>query len=196
MVEGPRASHSDNPAHYAIDILQHITRRLRKTLFLPWALLLLGVLALPASATDAPKRRPVKAMSEAEIDRLIKNPPAIAVARLPRGYKIGRCLLIVDGKTRIAGTCAYRITKGGEISIEGPRQIYDGIDYPDANGSLALLMSTDFWASIFRDDDGSWNGYGNDDISGVNGAGPKFGSLRHDGACFLNERVRACLWKK
>ena len=96
----------------------------------------------------------------------------------------------------MSGKCAYRIDKGGGFVIEGPKQVYDGIDYPKAHGSLALLMSQDYWANVFREEDGTWDGYGNEAITGVNGQGPNFGPLRQEGACFLNDRVRVCLWKK
>ena len=115
--------------------------------------------------------------------------------RIPSDYSWGRCLLIVEGKTRISGRCAYRIDKDGSFVIEGPKQVYDGIDYPAAGGSLALMQSTDYWANVFQDE-GTWDGYGNEDASGVNGQGPNFGPLRRAGACLLNERVRVCLWKK
>jgi len=38
--------------------------------------------------------------------------------------KMGRCPLIVNGKTRISGKCAYKIEQNGEFYIEGPRQIH------------------------------------------------------------------------
>ena len=34
--------------------------------------------------------------------------------RLPSGYKWGRCLLVVDGQTRISGKCSYQIEEGGD----------------------------------------------------------------------------------
>ncbi len=129
------------------------------------------------------------------INNLIKHPPHLSAARLPPGYKIGRCLLVVEGKTRISGKCAYRVNKGGDFVIEGPRQIYDGFDYPSAHGSIALMISTDYWANVFREEDGTWDGYGNPDIRYVKAEGPNFGPLRRDGACLLNQRVRVCLWK-
>lgn len=149
-----------------------------------------------ASAAGELRHKPVQSMSEEDVLRLIQNPPDLSSARLPAGYKIGRCLLVVERKTRISGKCAYRIDKGGGFVINGPKQVYDGIDYPNARGSIALMVSTDYWATVFRDDDGTWNGYGNQDISGVKGEGPDFGPFRRDGACFLNEKVRVCLWKK
>ncbi len=61
---------------------------------------------------------------------LLSAMPMNAVAseqRLGEGHNWGRCLLIVDGKTLISGKCGYRITKGGEFYIAGPRQVYEGV---------------------------------------------------------------------
>ena len=113
---------------------------------------------------------------------------------MPDGYKIGRCLLIVKGQTRISGKCAYSITKGGELSIEGPRQIYDGIDYPKAEG-MAAMLSTDYWAEVFKDE-GGWTGYGNNIVSSVHGADFEQWKLRRLGACFVGPQVRVCVWRK
>lgn len=113
--------------------------------------------------------------------------------RLPPDYRWGRCLLVVEGETRISGSCAYSIEKNGGFSIEGPRQIYGGIDYPKAL-AMAEEQSNDYWASVFKDVDGSWTGYGNDGILGVHG-GPLFGPLRRQGACFIGRSARICLWK-
>ncbi|MEO5772771.1 MAG: hypothetical protein ABIQ32_01455 [Sphingomicrobium sp.] len=162
------------------------------------AAILLTLVPAVARAADGQRNEPASSLSYEEqlIEKLIKDPPHLSKARrLPPSFKIGRCLLVVEGQTRISGKCAYRIDKGGGFLIEGPRQIYDGIDYPDARGSIALMASTDYWATVFRED-GHWDGYGNDDVRGVKGEGPNFGPLRQKGACFSNERVRVCLWKK
>lgn len=127
------------------------------------------------------------------VDRLVAHPPRIAQARLPHGTRIGRCLLVVDGRTRISGRCAYRIHKGGAFHIDGPRQVYDGIDYPKAQG-MADTISTDYWADVFMED-GHWTGYGNSDIGSVHGEG-QWGRLNRAGACFRNTHVRVCLWQK
>jgi hypothetical protein len=114
--------------------------------------------------------------------------------RLPKDFRWGRCLLVVDGKTRISGKCAYTIKKGGEFFIEGPRQIYDGIDYPTANFG-AEQRSRDYWAHVYRDDDGQWAGYGNSDIRATHGNGPTWKPLQRQGACFVNAQARVCLWR-
>jgi len=132
---------------------------------------------------------------ERQLENLIEHPPQLSLARLPAGYKIGRCLLVVNGQTRISGKCAYQIGKGGDFVINGPRQVYDGIDYPKAE-IMAAMISTDYWASVFKDDDGTWTGYGNEVIRAVHGEGPNFGPLHREGACLVSKDVRVCLWKK
>jgi hypothetical protein len=113
--------------------------------------------------------------------------------RLPADYHWGRCLLVVDGRTRISGRCGYRIEKNGDFQINGPRQVYGGIDFP-ANAPGFEQMSRDYWADIFRQE-GHWIGYGNSDIRATHGDLP-WDMLYHRGHCYLNRRVRACLWRK
>jgi hypothetical protein len=111
--------------------------------------------------------------------------------RLPAGTHWGRCLLVVDGKKRIDGKCSYHIGKGGDFHIDGPRQVFDGIDYPKAAG-MANMISTDYWADVFHDDDG-WDGYGNDAIGSVHGD-RNWAPLRRQGACYFGRDVKVCLW--
>jgi hypothetical protein len=75
--------------------------------------------------------------------------------------------MVVDGRKRIAGPCFYKTSKDGGFHIEGPRQVFGGIDYPKAVG-MADMLSKDFWADVFRDE-GRWTGYGNDEIADVHG---------------------------
>lgn len=141
---------------------------------------------------------------DACIRKLIANPPALTKERLPKGYKIGRCLFEDDGKVRINGRCAYRIGKGGDFHIDGPHQVFDGIDYPKA-GIMADMISTDWWADVFRDGDG-WTGYSNSDddqVGSVHGQASRWGKLTRRGACYVNrkggdvrQQVRLCLWKQ
>ena len=114
--------------------------------------------------------------------------------RLPAGYHWGRCLLVVGGQTRISGPCAYQISKGGDFHIDGPKQIYDGIDYPKAEYGYQQ-RSRDYWADVSRGEDGTWSGYGNNDIRATHGD-PPWEGLRRQGACYVNKEVRVCLWKK
>ncbi|MBX9796254.1 hypothetical protein [Sphingomonas sp.] len=145
---------------------------------------------------------------DACIDRLIAHPPLLTPARLPRGARIGRCLLEIDGKRLIDGKCGYMISKGGDFHIFGPHQVFDGIDYPEAGG-MANMISTDWWADVFRRD-GRWAGYSNseDGIRAVHGQESRWGALRRKGACYLSDGgkrmpegpiaqyVRVCLWKR
>ncbi|WP_136622478.1 MULTISPECIES: hypothetical protein [Mesorhizobium] len=111
--------------------------------------------------------------------------------RLPSGYKWGRCLLVVSGQTRISGRCSYQIETGGDFNIQGPRQVFAGIDYPDAH-SGADEMSEDYWAVVYKEGD-VWDGYGNSDIPETHGEG--WGELRREGACYVGKDVRVCLWR-
>jgi hypothetical protein len=124
---------------------------------------------------------------------LLASAEPVRSRRLPPGYHQGRCLYVVDGKARIAGRCAYRIEKGGDFRIDGPRQTYDGIDYPRAR-ITAEERSADYWANVFRED-GGWTGYGNEDVREVHG-NRRFGPLRRDGACFVGKGVKICLWRR
>jgi hypothetical protein len=139
---------------------------------------------------------------EACLRRLATHPPLLTRDRLPAGGKIGRCLLQIDGKTLISGACAYSIGEGGDFHIDGPHQVFDGIDYPKADG-MAAMISTDWWADVFREDDG-WTGYSNGDesIGSVHGQASRWGKLKKSDACFTNrkggevmQQVRICLWK-
>lgn len=166
-------------------------------------LIALGALCVPAAASTTASKI-CKDWDETCIDKLIANPPMLTPERLPKGYKIGRCLLEVEGKTRISGPCAYIIHAGGSFLIEGPRQVFDGIDYPESQG-MADMISTDWWADVFKSD-GGWTGYSNEQIGSVHGQESRWGALMRNGACYSNtgvekspdvqQHVRVCLWKK
>ena len=112
--------------------------------------------------------------------------------RLPSGYHRGRCLYVVDGKKLIAGRCFYKTHKGGAFHIDGPRQVFGGVDTID-RGASAATYSRDWWADVFPED-GGWSGYGNESVGDVHGA--EIWSLRREGACFLGENVKVCLWRE
>jgi hypothetical protein len=113
--------------------------------------------------------------------------------RLPPDYRWGRCLLVVQGKTRISGACAYSLKKEGEFRIEGPRQIYGGIDFPKPTHGYEEA-SNDYWAELVREEP-SWTGFGNTNIGDTHVSGPWFGPLRRQGACWVSKIARICLWK-
>jgi hypothetical protein len=115
-------------------------------------------------------------------------------------------LLVVDGKTRISGKCAYDMRGQGGFYITGPRQVFEGIDYRNPQGYGALDQSNDYWAVINREEHGGWSGYGNHDVRVTHGDLPWAG-LSRKGACFTGHEyqdqigtdygvVRLCLWRK
>jgi hypothetical protein len=179
--------------------------------------LLMAGLTISLNAAEARKfKMPSDFDLESHAVKLAANPPHLSKGRLPKGYKIGRCLLVVDGQTRISGPCAYYISKGGDFYITGPRQVYAGIDYPMPQG-MPDEISTDWWANVFRDHvieggelklgKGPWTGYANEDVRYTKGDGSAWGELVRDGACYSNitkppapdeyqQKVKVCLWKK
>lgn len=120
------------------------------------------------------------------------SPSHAAQHRLPSGYKWGRCLLVVQGETRISGKCSYQIEQGGDFNIQGPKQVFAGIDYPDTH-SGAGEMSKDYWAAVYKDGD-SWAGYSNSDIEATHGD-ERWEELRREGACYVGKDVKVCLWR-
>jgi hypothetical protein len=115
-------------------------------------------------------------------------------------------LLVVDGKTRISGKCAYQFRGHGDFYIAGPRQVYEGIDYHNPGNFGAGEQSNDYWAVVYKEKDGSWIGCGNHDVRVTHGDLPWAG-LTKRGACFTGHRfeeqigtdegiVRLCLWRK
>lgn len=159
----------------------------------------------PAVAEGAGKLRQ-KAMphcmkaeqANALFQRLAEHPPFLTPERLPRGLRIGRCLLEVRGKRLIDGRCAYEIGKGGEFEIEGPRQIYSGIDFPECFEGAATF-STDHFVQVSHPllDDGKtgsgWVADWNEDKSG-NHAEWSLGPVTRHGACYTNREAKICLW--
>jgi hypothetical protein len=136
-------------------------------------------------------------------ERLQKHPPYITPERLPTGMHIGRCLLDVKGKRLISGKCAYSIDKDGSFGINGPRQIYSGIDYPECFQG-AQTFTTDYflyvdWVDQKELDDGSpgpgWEAHWNGEI-GSNHADVFLGPVKRHGACYSNSETKICLWRK
>jgi hypothetical protein len=166
-----------------------------------WVQLLAILSFFPVSAMPVKFKMTESTDVYALVDELRRNPPKLSASRLPDGVKIGRCLLIVNGQTRITGPCSYHIGKGGDFKIDGPRQVFDGIDYPKTE-IMASMISTDWWTMVFKVD-GVWTGYSNEDIRSVHGQESRWGTLTRKGACFSNDgdkealqRIRVCLWKK
>jgi hypothetical protein len=132
----------------------------------------------------------------AALAALFPSPALAAPAHraIPAGHHWGRCLLVVRGQTRIDGPCTYSIGRGGNFHIDGPRQVFAGIDFPRPV-SMSHMQSADYWADVFRGYDGAWTGYGNEDIDAVHGEGPFYGPLRREGACMVGAEARICLWR-
>jgi len=176
--------------------------------------------ALAAKEARAREEEELWAQRDAKIEELIRNPPYLTADRLPEGTKIGRCLFVVDGQTRISGECAYSISDEYGLHIDGPRQLFEGIDYPNPlAGFTTNPISTDWWANVFKED-GVWTGYGNNEVSQINGQGSYWGELKQEGDCFvsqypwgkykpgdynpdyhpydprLQQNVRICLWRE
>lgn len=169
-------------------------------------------LTLAGAAHAAPDRyKPMPSISYERYERLIKrllaHPPMLSKARLPDGFKIGRCLLVVDGRTLISGPCSYTIathsdiaTQPGDFEFSGPRQVYSGIDYPEPE-TYSENISTDYFVQVDHAllDDGSigtgWEAHWNED-KGATHAQSQLGPVTRKGACYSNARTRICLWKK
>lgn len=137
---------------------------------------------------------------DARIKALIANPPLQTAERVPDGYKLGRCLLKVDGKRLISGPCVYVIGEGGSFQFHGSHQVHVGIDYPDINCHLCEI-STDYFVDVdrFNDDPDPetgtpWYAHWNEDKRATH-AQSYLGPVVRDGACYSNARTRICLWK-
>ena len=150
-----------------------------------------------ARVRNTPTLADLRAAEEAEreferrIDIARARPRSI---RLPSDFNWGHCLLVVAGETRISGLCAYQMTDSGGFFINGPRQIYGGIDFPKAEYQAAE-RSNDYSAGVYRDNDEGWTSYGSSSRESIRSDDPNFGPVRRRGHCFLGKDVRICLWK-
>ncbi len=179
-----------------------------------YALMILTICApVVASAADKPAHKSMPACMDGEqysrlAERLQKHPPDITPARLPAGMHIGRCLFEVKGRRLIDGKCAYSIQKDGSFEIDGPRQIYGGIDYPNCFQGAATFTTDYFvqvdWIGDKEMGDGSrgpgWEARWNGQI-GSNHAEEFIGPVTRHGACYTSARswapkTKICLWRK
>lgn len=86
----------------------------------------------------------------------------------------GRCVLEVDGRRLMTGTCLIDLERDGSFSIYDNTQ--DG-----------------YFAMVFREGAeaiGHWNG-----APGSTHAHDTLGILRRNGACWENQRARVCAWR-
>jgi hypothetical protein len=134
------------------------------------------------------------------ISELQANPPHLTPDRLPKGYKIGRCLLKVQGVSYVSGKCAYLISSGGDFQMDGPRQVYTGIDYPEPE-IYSNNISTDYFVQVGRalePDDTygkQWEGHWGGEDKRATHAHSYLGILKRSGACYSNKIAKICLWK-
>jgi hypothetical protein len=187
-------------------VAHHRLRRLMRTAAALFALV------LTQAAHAVPDRyRPMPSMSYERYERLIKrllaHPPKLSNARLPDGFRIGRCLLEVDGRTLISGPCSYTIeahsnvaSRPGDFEFNGPHQVFSGIDYPEPE-IYSEEISTDYFVQVDHEllDGGStgpgWEAHWNEDKAATH-AQSQLGHVTRKGACYSNARTRICLWKK
>jgi hypothetical protein len=125
-------------------------------------------------------------------------PPAAdarSTGRLWPGFHWGRCLLEIDHHAYVAGRCAYHVSRDGSLEMHGPRQIYSGIDYPRPE-IYSGERSNDYFVQVDVSADGrSGDGLWNADIRATH-AHSELGRLTRRGACWVNARVRVCLWRR
>jgi hypothetical protein len=98
---------------------------------------------------------------------------------LPEGYRWGRCILEVDGKSYLSGRCAFLIEKDGSFEILDPQQFWKDEGYfaqIDVEGA-------------------SGQGFWNEEPLASHAQAP-LGKLKRMGPCWLNHRARICLWRQ
>jgi hypothetical protein len=172
-----------------------------------WPFLFLASFAIGPAVGAYPKPEQTDGSKYEEVvEALIRNPPYITAARVPAHYRLGRCLLEVDGRKLISGPCTYQISKDGSFEFHGPRQVFAGLDYPEPK-VFAYHISTDYFVQVDRElnDDGSvghgWTANWNEDKRGTHAQSP-FGPVQRKGACYATAKayytgsnVKICLWK-
>jgi hypothetical protein len=94
---------------------------------------------------------------------------------LPEGYRWGHCLLEVDGKAYISGRCAYLTESDGSFEIVK--------GHPDDEGGYFATVDLSE-----RSAKGWWN-----EEEGAGHAQTPLGTLRRQGACWVNKHARICL---
>ena len=100
--------------------------------------------------------------------------PLVSKIGEPSTSKPGRCLLEVDGKKYISGSCRVDLAKGGSF------QVYD-------------LKKRGYFAYV-NVSGNSAEGYWNEDPRATHAQSP-LGTLTRDGACWQNERAKVCAWR-
>ena len=110
-----------------------------------------------------------------------------AAPRAQAAQRKADCLLIVDGKTYINGSCDYSPDSDGSFQISRYVVTHGGTYGYQTRGH-------GYFASVFPNGDGSatgsWNG-----TEHASHAMVDLGTLRRAGACWQNERAKVCVWK-
>lgn len=89
--------------------------------------------------------------------------------------KIGKCLLVVDGKTFLSEQCKITTEKDGSFQI------------------INTEKQVTYFAQVQLGEDGAI-GYWNEE-KGANHAHTPLGKLKRDGACWVNRRAKVCAWR-
>ena len=92
----------------------------------------------------------------------------------PSMWKPGRCLLEVDGKKYISGSCRVDLAKGGSFHVYDLKK-HGYFAYVNVNGNSA-------------------EGYWNEDPMATHAQSP-LGTLTRNGACWQNDRAKVCAWR-
>lgn len=100
---------------------------------------------------------------------------ALTLSNSPAHALTAKCVLRVDGKTYLNGTCPITLDKGGDFTV----------------GSDGTTMAK-YWATVSVDKekgtaDGWWNGE-----EGATHAHDPLGTLTRRGACWANKRAEVC----
>lgn len=169
-----------------------------------WPFLVLATFAIGPEAGAYPKPEQInRSKYEAVVEALVRNPPHITAARVPSHYKLGRCLLEVDGRKLISGPCTYQISEDGSFEFHGPRQVFPGVDYSDA--AFPQGISTDYFVQVDRernkDVPTGWDAFWNEDKRATH-AQAHIGPVKRKGACYTADKsyytgskAQICLWK-
>ena len=133
-------------------------------------------------------------------EKFESDPPQLMQDSLPSGYTLGRCLLEVDGEARVSGPCAFIRDDNGGFMFNGPRQVYEGVDYTDRQFPMGI--SNDYFAYVKHDADDideatgqGWYASWNEDTNSKY-AQAYLGAVKRDGDCYSNARTKICLWEK
>lgn len=87
----------------------------------------------------------------------------------------GRCLLVVDGRTYLNGSCPVELLPGGSFMVGAGR-------------------GARYFAQVNVDGKTDASGYWNEE-PGATHAHSSLGNLRRNDACWVNDRAIVCAWR-